>query len=231
MRTRLVSTTLVAAALVVGCSSGGGGSPTSRTTATATSASATPAPTAPLASTSMTAGATAAGSSQAGTIDQAFIDMMVPHHQSAIEMAKLAKDKAEHQELRGLADTIITAQEGEISQLKGWRSAWFGSDSTPAMDAMPLMPGMDPGMGGHAMNGATMDMTADVDKLKTADPFDGAFLDAMTAHHESAIEAANIALGETQRPEVKKLAQDIVEAQQAEIDQMKAWRATWYPAP
>jgi len=37
-------------------------------------------------------------------MDQAFIDMMVPHHQAAVEMAKIAQQRATHEELRTLAD-------------------------------------------------------------------------------------------------------------------------------
>jgi uncharacterized protein (DUF305 family) len=167
--------------------------------------------------------------SQSVGLDQAFIDMMVPHHESAVEMAKIALDRADHEELRSLAEDIIAAQEPEIEQLRQWRQAWFGSSETPPMEEMPLLPGMDmPGMEGHAMEG-TMDMTADIDELRTADPFDRAFIDAMIEHHESAIAAAEIIKGATQRPELQDLADDIVGAQRREIEQMQVWRAEWYP--
>lgn len=163
-------------------------------------------------------------------LDQAFIDMMVPHHQAAVEMAKIAQERATRDELRLLADEIVSAQEGEIAQLRDWRQAWFGSSDTPGMDAMPLMPGMDmPGMAGMSMDG-TMDMTADVDALRTAEPFDRAFIEAMTAHHESAIAAAGIVAGSTDRAELRQLAAEIIEAQQREIDQMQGWLVEWYPS-
>jgi uncharacterized protein (DUF305 family) len=162
-------------------------------------------------------------------LDQDFIDMMVPHHQSAVEMANIALDRAEHEALRSLAEDIIAAQEPEIEQLRQWRQSWFGSDETPPMEEMPLLPGMEmPEMEGHSMEG-TMDMTADIEELRTADPFDLAFIDAMIEHHESAIAAAEIIKGATQRPELQDLADAIIEAQQREIEQMEAWRAEWYP--
>jgi uncharacterized protein (DUF305 family) len=83
--------------------------------------------------------ANAAAEQQGGDIDRAFIDVMVPHHQSAVEMAKLALERAEHDELRRLASDIIAAQEREIAQMREWRREWFGSDKTPSM-------------GGHALN-------------------------------------------------------------------------------
>ena len=173
-----------------------------------------------------------AGASQAAAsaFDQAFIDMMVPHHQSASEMAKLAQDRAEHEELKTLAGEIIEAQEAEIAQMKEWREEWFGSAETPPMDAMPLLPGMEmEDMDMDMGDGATMDMTTDIEELRDADPFDLAFLDAMIPHHESAIEAGQIALEQSANPEIRSLAEEIISSQQAEIDQMAAWRSEWYP--
>jgi uncharacterized protein (DUF305 family) len=58
--------------------------------------------------------------------DQRFIAAMIPHHEGAIAMAKDAQQKAEHQEIKTLAQAIIMAQEGEIAQMKQWQQAWFG---------------------------------------------------------------------------------------------------------
>lgn len=168
-------------------------------------------------------------SGTSASLDQQFIDMMVPHHQSAIAMAEVALTRAERAEIKTLAGAIISAQKGEISQLKEWRKAWFGSDQTPGMDAMPMLPGMEmPGMSMGGSMGSTTDMTADVAALKTANPFDKAFIEAMTAHHKTAIAAAKIAAAQATRPEIRTLAGQIIAAQQAEIDQMAAWLAAWY---
>lgn len=163
-------------------------------------------------------------------LDRAFIDMMVPHHQAAVEMARIAQERATRDELRSLADDIVRAQEAEIGQLREWRTSWFGSAETPGMDEMPLMPGMEmPGMDGMSMEG-TMDMTADIEALRTAEPFDRAFIEAMIPHHESAIAAAEIVAASTAREELKTLAAGIIAAQQREIDQMQEWLASWYPS-
>lgn len=58
--------------------------------------------------------------------DQRFIEAMIPHHEGAIAMAKDAQQKAEHQEIRTLSGEIITAQEGEITQMQQWLKDWFG---------------------------------------------------------------------------------------------------------
>ena len=163
---------------------------------------------------------------EAVPIDRAFIDMMVPHHESAVAMAEAALERAEHEELRSMAHDIIAAQTAEIEQMRAWREDWFGSADTPPMDAMPLLPGMEAGE--HAAHGDTMDMAAEVAALREADPFDQAFIDAMIAHHEQAIEAAEIALEQTERDEIRQLATAIIGSQQAEIDQLRAWREEWY---
>lgn len=62
-----------------------------------------------------------------------------------------------------------------------------------------------------------------------AAPFDAAFIDSMIVHHEGAISMAKEAQSQAQRPEIQTLAAAIVTAQQAEIDQMRAWRQAWYP--
>ncbi|HWH37083.1 MAG TPA: DUF305 domain-containing protein [Candidatus Limnocylindrales bacterium] len=165
-----------------------------------------------------------------GEIDRAFIDMMVPHHESAVAMAQLAIERAERAELREMAHAIIEEQQREIEQLRGWRERWFGSADTPPMDRMPLMPGVEmPGMPGHA--GGTMDMTRDVELLRVAEHFDRTFLELMIEHHRSAVAAAEAVARESSVQEVRALAEQVITSQQAEIQQMSGWLAEWYPAP
>jgi uncharacterized protein (DUF305 family) len=56
--------------------------------------------------------------------DKAFIEMMIPHHEGAIEMALAAKQSAGHQEIKDMADDIISAQQNEIDMMKGWQREW-----------------------------------------------------------------------------------------------------------
>ena len=159
--------------------------------------------------------------------DQQFIDMMVPHHQAAVEMAEVAVMRAEHQDIRTLAVGISQSQATEISQMKAWRQAWYGSDQTPSMDQMPMLHDM----GGQVATMGTMNMAQDVEQLRTApEPFDRAFIDAMIPHHQSAIDAAQLAPTRAVHQEIKDLARAVISAQQSEIDQMKAWRLAWYGA-
>lgn len=57
--------------------------------------------------------------------DRNFIDAMIPHHQSAVKMGRQALNRAGHQEIKTMAQNIISAQEREIAQLEQWRRDWF----------------------------------------------------------------------------------------------------------
>ena len=147
--------------------------------------------------------------------DKAFIDAMVPHHQGAIAMAEVALKNAEHEEIIQLSRNIISSQQAEIEELKSIKQEEFGTSNLP----MEMSP--------EPMRG--MVMTMDPQQLANQKPFDEAFIDAMIPHHQSAIEMARAALENSDNPKIKELAQNIISAQQREIEQMKQWRKEWYP--
>jgi len=59
--------------------------------------------------------------------DLRFINAMISHHEGAILMAKEAQIKAEHSEIKTLANAIITAQTKEINEMKQWKQQWYGA--------------------------------------------------------------------------------------------------------
>ncbi len=67
--------------------------------------------------------------------DQAFIEMMIEHHQGAIDMANLIPTRAQHDELRKLGEDIITAQTKEINEMRQWLMDWGYANNT----TMPMM--------------------------------------------------------------------------------------------
>ena len=147
--------------------------------------------------------------------DKAFIDAMVPHHQGAIAMAEVALKNAEHEEIIQLSRNIISSQQAEIEELKSIKQEEFGTTNVP----MEMSPEQMRGMG----------MMMDPQQLANQKPFDEAFIDAMIPHHQSAIEMAQVALENSDNPKIKDLAQNIISAQQREIEQMTQWREQWYP--
>jgi uncharacterized protein (DUF305 family) len=64
------------------------------------------------------------GASKDKAFDRMFVEMMIPHHVGAVEMSKEALDKAEHAEIKTLAQGIIMAQEGEIRTMQDWKEKW-----------------------------------------------------------------------------------------------------------
>jgi uncharacterized protein (DUF305 family) len=152
--------------------------------------------------------------------DVTFTQNMIPHHRQAIEMAKLVDTHTKRQELRTLADRIVASQGQEVTLMKGWLQAW-GKPAIPQ--------GMD--HGGMHMPG--MMSEAELRQLMATknQDFDLTFLDMMTAHHQGAIEMATTELRDGSLPEAKQLAQQIIDAQQAEIDQFQQWQKEWATAP
>lgn len=140
----------------------------------------------------------------------AFLKLMIPHHESAVMMAQLVPSRATHPELKALAQEIITSQQREITQMRGWLRDWYGIANPPAM---PLA-GMDP-------------MMAAMRQLTGAE-FERAFLMMMPMHHMGASGMAALAPGRATRPELLQLARNIVTSQGREIEQMRRWALAWY---
>jgi uncharacterized protein (DUF305 family) len=147
--------------------------------------------------------------------DKAFIDAMVPHHQGAIAMARVALENAKHNEIKELSRNIVSTQQSEIEELKSIKKEEFGTSNVPMQMSMEQMRGMG--------------MMMDPQSLAKENPFDEAFIDAMIPHHQSAIYMAQVAHEKSKIPAIKELAENIVSAQKREIEQMKQWRKEWYP--
>ncbi len=78
-----------------------------------------------------------------------------------------------------------------------------------------------------SMSGMMMDMTGRM-KGKTGDELDKIFLEDMIVHHQGAVDMAKELQKSTKRPELQKMAKDIIDAQTKEIDMMKTWLAEWF---
>ncbi|MFD0366646.1 DUF305 domain-containing protein [Streptomyces sp. NPDC127114] len=156
--------------------------------------------------------ATASSGAPAGAFNDAdvmFAQMMIPHHEQALQMAKLADGRAEDAEIKQIVAAVEKAQDPEIQKMKSWLKAWGKPESTPG------------GHGGHAMAGMLSD--ADMTDLAAAKgkEFDRKFAELMIAHHEGAVEMAKTEQKDGKDPEAKKVADDVVRTQAAEIAQLK----------
>jgi len=161
---------------------------------------------------------TGAGSSSGDHNEQdvAFASDMIPHHQQAIQMAKMAQAHAGSTEVKQLADDIEAAQGPEINTMTGWLEAWGENASSGSMSGMGNGGSMDGEMPGMMSNG-------DLEKLDhaTGATFDQMWLRGMIAHHEGAVEMADTEIGQGQNSDAVALAKEIKAAQTAEINTMQ----------
>lgn len=144
--------------------------------------------------------------------DVSFAQGMIPHHQQALEMAGLAADRASSAQVKDLAARIEKAQDPEIKTMTGWLKGW-------GEDVPESMPGMD--HSAHSGMAGMMD-PGDMEKLEKASgkEFDTMFLTMMVEHHEGAVEMATTEKSKGEYTDAKSMADDIVTAQNAEIEEM-----------
>jgi uncharacterized protein (DUF305 family) len=133
-----------------------------------------------------------------------FAQMMIPHHEQAVTMSELALENTTNQDVIALATAIRDAQGPEIKQMQ----SWLGGKSESHMHDME--------MGGMLTESELKELASLKDSA-----FDQMFLTAMIAHHEGALEMASI-IKDSTNSEVKKLYENIVTSQSAEIETMKA---------
>ena len=151
----------------------------------------------------------------AAPYDLQFLDTMAKHHQGAIDMANAAQGKVTNGQLKALVAKIPADQQKEIDQMKSWREQWYSG--APPAENMSM-----PGMAGSM----TMDMSHLTD-MKAGTEYDVMFVDMMVPHHLGAVTMSQDALARAEHPELKTLAQSIIDEQQKEIDQMNRWKAAW----
>lgn len=157
------------------------------------------------------------------TIDAHFIEQMIPHHEDAITMAKLALKQTQRSEIKQLAENIIASQGKEITQMKDWYKSWFGKE-VPEGDTVMNQHGM---RAENSMHMGMMGNDTDMTRLENAEDFDKVFIEEMIPHHQMAVMMASMLKGGTQRLEMEKLADEIITVQTDEIDQMRQWYADW----
>lgn len=146
--------------------------------------------------------------------DRIFLQGMIPHHASAVEMAELVPDRTDRPELNDMAAEIIRTQRAEIDEME----AMLEDADAPVGDHGAEHEGMA-GMG---------DDEPALEDLEGVE-FDLAFVAAMIEHHQGAVNAAQEVLDKGEDPEVAELAESIIATQQAEITQMEEWQTQWAP--
>jgi uncharacterized protein (DUF305 family) len=142
--------------------------------------------------------------------DVAFVTDMIPHHAQAVEMSALVPDRSTNPQVIELAAQISAAQQPEIDVMKVFLVQWKENPETGS---------------GHVGHGSTMQgMVDDATMTKLASlkgtEFDTLWLQSMIGHHQGAIEMAKAELANGENVDAKRLAQTIIDTQQAEIGRM-----------
>jgi uncharacterized protein (DUF305 family) len=204
-RVALAAVSVTAALLLAACGEDGGSSHEGGHG----SSSSAPSSSAPSSSPSASAAADAHNAQ-----DVSFAQGMIPHHRQALEMAKLATDRASSDRVEDLAARIEKAQDPEIRTMSGWLTSW--GEEVPAGS----MPGMDHSGGHSGMPGMMTDKDmADLEKASGED-FDSMFLTMMIEHHEGAVDMAETEKKSGRYDPATTMADDIITAQTAEITEM-----------
>ena len=147
--------------------------------------------------------------------DVMFAQMMIPHHEQAVEMADQILGKSSIDPgVVDLAERIKAAQGPEIELMKTWLRNWGAS--------MPGMSSMDHGSEG-------MMSESDMAALDAATGAEAGrlFLEGMITHHQGAIDMAKFELKAGENPDALALAQSIVAGQSAEIAEMEKLLASF----
>ena len=147
------------------------------------------------------------GSSNLTGADIMFLQMMIPHHQQAVDISNLAMKTSKDAELLALAKKIAADQAAEIIQMKAWLN-----DAGATMDMGHSMEGM-----GGMLNDAELSAL----NAETGSKFDLLWLKGMTGHHDGAIHMVTM-IRDASNPEIKAFGEKVVADQTAQIEQMKA---------
>lgn len=159
-----------------------------------------------------------------GAVEKAFLTGMVAHHEAAIEMAEVAEQRGQDPFIKELAVDITSSQQREIAGMRQIYRRLFDAELKPD-------PGAHDGLGLTAEEAGMAHSRQTMEMLRSANPFDRAFVDEMVPHHEGAVKMANVVLRTTKDAPLRKLAEGIVSAQEREIEEMNDFRTKRFGGP
>ena len=218
-RTLVLSTLAVASTLALAACGEATDATTDATTSATSTATTTPETTETTTATTEADGEISADHNDA---DIMFAQMMIPHHQQAVEMSEmlLAKEGIPAQVVE-FAQRVIDAQGPEIDRMNAMLEAW---DQQPVTDSSGMDHGKMGGMDHSEMGGMSGMMSQeDMIALEEAQGTEAArlYLEQMTAHHEGAVDMARDEVADGQNPHAITLAEQVISDQEAEIAQMQ----------
>lgn len=154
--------------------------------------------------------------------DAGFARDMVVHHQQAVEMSLIVRDRTDDEDVRRLAYDIVNTQANQRGMLLGWLDQW----ELPASSGGPPMAWMGHEMPFEARDGALMPgMATDtqIRRLRAAEDEEAEvlYLRLMTAHHQGGVQMSQMAEPVVETRVVRRLAGTTLRGQQSEIKLMR----------
>jgi len=143
-----------------------------------------------------------------GNTDVDFVNMMIMHHEGAINMAKTEIESGKDDKIKSMAGNIIKDQQKEIEKMQTWLGKNKDKKSTSGDNSKKLMESM------NSMMDPAMKMTGDADKD---------FVAMMISHHKGAIDMAEVEADKGTDSEIRKMAEDLIKKQKNEIGEMDDW--------
>jgi uncharacterized protein (DUF305 family) len=149
--------------------------------------------------------------------DVGFLQAMIPHHQQAIDMARLVTGRTQRPELVKLAARITTSQAAQLRRMQAWLTRW--RQPAAANASTQHDPSQLPGMLAEGQ----------LERLQTLTgaQFDLGVVTMLRTHHSGAVKLAETELRAGASEEVKALTRKIIATQQREIRQLQRWQDTW----
>lgn len=143
--------------------------------------------------------------------DIMFMNMMIIHHDQAIEMAELAPNRTDNENILELSENISKAQRAENEQMANWLREL----------------GYQRPRDGHRMAG--MASQEQMYRLRNSEgrEFDRLFSELMITHHRGGIEMAQSFSQRGSHTELIEMEKQMIETQQKEIEMMQEWRSDW----
>jgi uncharacterized protein (DUF305 family) len=153
-----------------------------------------------------------------GDFDLDFVNMMIPHHQGAVDMAEAYLLKAKDEKIKAIANNIIIAQKKEIEELRSLIASHKPSDKKEGQAS-----------GGHGAEGhyelseAMNKMMDEMKGMKMTGDADKDFVMMMIPHHQSAIDMAENQISHGKNVQIKQFAQKVINDQSREIKEFEQW--------
>lgn len=160
--------------------------------------------------------------------DLAYIDSMIPHHASVVELSEAALDELEDERLIEIAQAVIDTQPAEMEQLMAFRDAWYPDEpedvSDDRMHEMMMITMAAHESCGHDDHMYLMDGEWLVEEFNDAEDKDIHFIDLVIPHHEMAVRQSQVGIELAEHEELRQFCEEVVRVQSEEIELLKLVR-------